>query len=394
MMKDYKQWTNVDTTSHEEVIFSMCEKAYVNINNSFIKYEGIINDANEWQKNIDSIILIEKSVIIIKMGDRISYDDSDYLIIFEPEDRDFFLSGKMRKCNNILKFYNDFVLIETPCIIGNGGLVTGSIGLDYNTLIDTANNKFTLTIPANINTNTIVLGDRFVLNKRLYEVVGIDDIVEKELINIKIKTTNKIEDDNIELGIANYYSNQIARNVEILNGEHVNMIYPSTTLQLQTLVDENDMVIDNPVLAYISSDTDIIEVDTAGLVTVIGTGDATVTVQYKDAMSVINVHSMISLVDGYSITITPDDSSIKVTTSLTYNATPKKNGVDDMLKNVTWSIRNEDGSNNQYVVIVEDNKTCMITCDTVPNKYVILRAELEFDPSIYEEIQIKTANLF
>lgn len=97
----------------EEIVFNMAEKSVVKINNSTSDFEGIVNDANEWQKNVDNILLIRKSVYDIQHGDWVTYNSHDYLVIFEPEDRDFFKSAKMRKCNTSLPLSGEPELVDT-----------------------------------------------------------------------------------------------------------------------------------------------------------------------------------------------------------------------------------------------------------------------------------------
>ena len=86
----------------EEIVYDMSPKTKVTINDSLVEYDAIINDANEWQKNIDEIILIRKDIFNIEFGDYINHDNKTFLIKHEIEDRDFFWTGKMQLCNNTI----------------------------------------------------------------------------------------------------------------------------------------------------------------------------------------------------------------------------------------------------------------------------------------------------
>lgn len=392
-MKDYSLWMN-DTSYHEEIVFDMCKKDYVKINNSLLEYESIINDANEWQKDIDNIVLIKKDIYEIKCGDVVSYGNHNYLVVFEPEDRDFYWSAKMRRCNNVLKFYNNYVLKEVPCIVGEGLLSTKTTSLSYSTLIDIAGNHFMVKVPENKDTNAIKIGDRFILNQYAYRIIGVDNVTEVNIITFRVEFTLVTENDNKELGIADFYSNQIDYKISILNGESIEMLYPNGTLQLNVVLEENGISITNPEFIYSSSNPDIIEVDSIGLVTVVGIGIATIKVEYKEASSIIEIRSIETLQDSYSIKLTPEIKSIKVSKTALIKAITKKNGIDDLSKTVKWSMRNEDGSSKSYIKIIPNNRECTLVCESVPNKKVIICAELDYDNSVYAEMLIETANLF
>lgn len=112
-MKNYNNWMTTNFNESEDIVFEMSPKTKVNINKSIQEYEAIINDANEWQKNVDEIILIKKDVFNIQFGDYISHDNKVYLIKHLVEDRDFFWSGKIQLCNNTLNIQTGTTKTQT-----------------------------------------------------------------------------------------------------------------------------------------------------------------------------------------------------------------------------------------------------------------------------------------
>lgn len=213
-MKNYSSW-HIDTSNtHEEKVFDLCKKSQAIINNSTLEYECIINDANEWQNNVDAIILIKKSVYTgIKCGDVITVENKNYIVFFEPEDRDFFWSAKMRLSNNTLKFYdkngNSSQFLspdgyhEIPCIFSKG-----SIDLQEGRFMSLPSGNYRVIIPSGVITKSEEdLNKRYILNDAPYDTVGIDNS-KNGLVEIEIKDGNFVDDDNRTLGIANYWSNQ------------------------------------------------------------------------------------------------------------------------------------------------------------------------------------------
>jgi hypothetical protein len=105
-MKDYSKWTNVQSDSLS-LMYDLADKEKIVINDNSVDIECIVNDANEWQKDVDKIFLIKKDVATVYYGDYIKYNNADYLVYFDIEDRDLFWSVKARRCNNIFTIIGD-----------------------------------------------------------------------------------------------------------------------------------------------------------------------------------------------------------------------------------------------------------------------------------------------
>jgi hypothetical protein len=98
-MKNYSQWMN-QTDNSEDLVYEMASKDLVKINGSETDYEVIINDTNEWQKEVDLIWLVKKNVFIPNIGDYIKYKDLFYLNVHLSEERETYWSSKARLCNS------------------------------------------------------------------------------------------------------------------------------------------------------------------------------------------------------------------------------------------------------------------------------------------------------
>ena len=308
--------------------------------------------------------------------------------------------GLISRCNNVLKFYdkNQNILYNIPCIIQNS-----NIKLDNDKFMFLPADEHILICSNNADSSNIDLNTRFILNDNAYSIIGIDNISNQGLLNIRIKDDQINSDDNLDLSIANYYSHQIVREIYILNGTSASLLFNNATLQLNTICKDNNVIVDNPIITYSSSNINIATVSSTGLITCKGTGDVIITAIYSGVSDTITIHGDISEVDDYNIVITPLDETLKISRSITFTAHAMKNGVEDLTREFIWEIRNLDGSSNLYASIVVDgdngdnSRNCIVTAGNIgniANKYVVIKCSLTSDNSVYVEREIKLINLF
>ena len=304
--------------------------------------------------------------------------------------------GLISRCNNVLKFYdkNQNILYNIPCIIQNS-----NIKLDNDKFMFLPADEHILICSNNADSSNIDLNTRFILNDNAYSIIGIDNISNQGLLNIRIKDDQINSDDNLDLSIANYYSHQIVREIYILNGTSASLLFNNATLQLNIQCKDNDVIVDNPIITYSSSNINIATVSSTGLITCKGTGDVIITAIYSGVSDTITIHGDISEVDDYNIVITPLDETLKISRSITFTAHAMKNGVEDLTREFIWEIRNLDGSSNLYasIYVDGDDRICIVTASSsgnIANKYVVIKCSLTSDNSVYVEREIKLINLF
>ncbi|EGL20055.1 MULTISPECIES: hypothetical protein [unclassified Paenibacillus] len=201
-MKDYSKWMSPNSDS-EEIVFDLCEKSKVKINDlstGSVTYDAIINDANEWQKDVDMIVLIKKTVYEIKTGDYIEIDNTPYIVLFQAEDRDFFWSVRVRKCHSRLKWTNKAgQLIEVPFWLEN---VTSAVGIESGKIINLPNEERKVTIQFNVDTAQIGKSHRFILDRRAWKVSAIDGLSRANLLTLTLQEVAISSSDKVEEGIA------------------------------------------------------------------------------------------------------------------------------------------------------------------------------------------------
>jgi hypothetical protein len=200
MMKNYNAWMNSSDNS-EEIMYDMCEKSLIKINNSSTEYEIIVNDANEWQKEVDVIWLVKKSIFQPNVGDFIEFQGNKYLSVFVPEERETYWSSKARLCNSTypIKLTKTTVLVghntlgkpmykdsyeidrQEPCIVESRNYAT-----DTNAQLIIPNNSVLITIKYQPS-DTLVVNYEFTMYNNKYKIVDIDYtkiINEKGIIKI------------------------------------------------------------------------------------------------------------------------------------------------------------------------------------------------------------------
>lgn len=147
----------------------------------------------------------------INVGDIFEFDSEKWICKEVTKTNPVEQSGKVQQCNNVLKFYNkiglSFTLANVPCIVSSP--FKTNMGMDNGSkYISTETTDYQITLPFNNDTKSISIGMRFLLNGRAFVCEGYDDLSVVGLKNIKVVMCDIVPDDNIELGVANYFSHQ------------------------------------------------------------------------------------------------------------------------------------------------------------------------------------------
>jgi len=212
----YEQKLRIDGNTLRDRQINLSKKA---IEDSFLSSpsykQGTINDndtlVDVWlvndisSKNIDdsskSLIMIDGS---LNVGDIFNCENIKWIVTKVEPYEEIYIKARVDKINNILKFYKNHILFQVPCIVNKGDM-----NMDEAKFISIAADEYIMVCPNNSDSLNIDLNTRFILTGSAYKVLGIDNISNVGLLNIRIKEDVVIEDDNLTLGIANYYSSQI-----------------------------------------------------------------------------------------------------------------------------------------------------------------------------------------
>jgi len=338
----------------------------------------------------------------INIGDILEFNNFVW-ICYETSTTELACSCLASRTNNSLLFYpptsltnpnENTLLCEIPAIIGKG-----SINLSVDKFISLASDEYMITCPNNIDSSKIDETNRFILGAKVYKILGIDDIGTKGLLEIKVKEDLFVEDDNRELGIANYFSNQHTYSFLILNNPSSSLNKDGDILQINTECKLDEVIIPNPIITYSSSDLTICTVSSTGLVTSLGkTGLCTITAVYDGISASISVNVVIQTVHNYSCIVNGND--LKYGMQNTYNAVFANSG-DPFNINTIWEVKADDGISSTGLATITStngiyNENCILKSNSTSTsnigQYVRLYAS-SLSPAISNYKRIKIISL-
>ena len=307
----------------------------------------------------------------IIVGDVITFDGSNWICTENDTTSEIYDIGIISRCNNTLLFYpsqsnenpisNE--LIEIPCIVGKG-----NINLDTNKFLSIPADENLIICPNTTNSLKINENTRFILSGSAYIVQGIDNISNVGLLNIRVKQDQISADDNLELGIANYLSNQVSYEIKLVSNSEINLQYLNQTSKLELILLTNGIEDTSPILSIINSNPSVctINVDTL-TITCIGMGTSNITINYHDKTVVLSVIGISSISHNYAVSITPVDINvIKIGQQSSFIAKFTNNG-DAFLLNAYWSLLDDTET-------LETDLASIVSISGVYNENIIIKA--------------------
>ena len=333
----------------------------------------------------------------IKTGDIIEYRNSKYLIVSQVDMNNNSFRARIRKCSYSIAFnFNGNIkwfdaLIETKVM-----------DTDSNQYMTLATGRIKVSLQDNSDSRDIILGKRFINTERAWQVSGIDK-ASKGLIILTADLTATITDDDLINEIADRWKFEIVHTyvLSINNGPAMNVSL-NDMAQLNIIITDNGVAMNPlPALTFLSSDSNIVAVDNNGKLMGINSGAAIVTCQMTNK-STIKATIDITVVEIVSHSYTIDITgliTIKVSKSQSYVAHSYDNGIETFDKSVVWSIRNQDGTTSvayAWITSSTGNSVAItaVTSSTYANKYVVLKATLADDETVFKEFVIQLKNLF
>jgi len=347
-------------------------------------------------------VIFKDILQVVDIGDIFEFNNSKW-ICTGTDTSPLSNSCYIQKSTSTLKFYpstsnqsSDLSgLIEIPAIIGKG-----NIGLDTNKFMSLPADENIVQCANTVDSLKITENTRFILSGDAFIVLGIDKISNPGLLNIRIKENQKNDDDNLDLGIANYYSNQHVYEISILNNYYSSLNKDGDQLQIKVECKKDGIIVINPInITYSSSDLTVCTVSNSGLVTTLGkTGLSTITTNYNNISASISINVVSIAVNNYSCSVIGND--LKYGMQNTYNVVFANSG-NQFGINATWELKDDDGiSSTGLASIVSTNglysENCVIKSNLTNisdiGKYVRLYAS-SASPSISNYKRIKIISL-
>lgn len=268
------------------------------------------------------------------------------------------LKGLMDECTETLRRFNDDgVLVEIPVILRSRS--SGSLDEDkYMILTDGSHH---VGVPKTSETLKWDEGETFILaNRHKYRIAWIDDVKSSTYMEFRLtKYEENLENDNLELGIADYENRpQFTINTNI----NTSQISSGNTVQLiATLLDKDGQVSNRP-LSYSTSDANICTVDENGLITGVANGSCVITVGMTNNSGVtdsVNIEVLDVPVDNIVYRLDNDVRRITRQATEIYNAEKLNNGVIEA-QDYTFSIVSQTIDNEHFEFVIVDNDTFSI----------------------------------
>lgn len=208
---------------------------------------------DDWRR-----IIFQNNDSTIKLGKKYKFNNFSWLTVDTGTMESLTSSCIVRRCNNSLKWIDNGVIKEEVCIIDekNNNMLN-----ENNNSIIIPDGTMYVTIQKNSNTNKIKENQRFILNDYAFKVSfvskfnNVDNLIKLTMQKQQIDISN----DNLELGIADYYNNVYTLKINQSSFEQ----RVGYTGQLTSTLTFNDKYLDSEV-EWISSDNDLISIDENG----------------------------------------------------------------------------------------------------------------------------------
>ena len=270
------------------------------------------------------------------------------------------------------------------------------------TYISVASGNIYVTVQSNSDTRTIAIDQRFYLTNQPFKVTGIDKSQEGLIkLNCALDLISTQYDD-VENNIVDRWRYETGHTytLTLSNGDAVNVLL-NDIIQLNLSVTDNGIAVTNPIVTFTSSDSNIVSVDNIGKIMGVALGQAIVTAKltYHDTiLDSITITTVETLTHSYTINIT-GSTTIKLGQSQSYVAHIYDNGSEVFDKSVVWSVRNQDGTISPAYATITTSTGNSVTIkanssSTYVNKYIILKATLSDDETVFKEFIVQLKSLF
>lgn len=216
------------------------------------------NDGSENGYNLNTLI----AKVPFKQGSIVFVGNDKYIVLDIEEQfaKNIYYRGTMRKCENF-KLSTDTNYVERKNVVGfvdkdKSTLISNDYFLEENTYIN-----------ATIPLQQFNINDEYVLYKgKAYMIVNVDDTKDG------IVTLNSKYKDR--------YS-EVEKVYSISLNDTSGILQVGQTLQLVVICKENDVVVNNPVVTYLSSDSNVATIDNKGMIICHKIGSITITCTYE-----------------------------------------------------------------------------------------------------------------
>lgn len=384
----------MERTIDEMIDFFLFEKGEDVLVNS-IGSKAVIIDATD-RINIDADKIIHTKAEI-KTGDIVEYNTRKYIITSQIDKDPNSYCGRMKQCNYRIAFNSTGNVKWFDALIE-----TKVMDIDTNQYMSLATGTIKVSLQNNADSRDISINSRFINTGRAWQVKGIDK-ASLGLIILTCELVATESSDDLDSGIANRWQYETTHTyvLSIDNGASMNVPLNDTSQLIISATDNGTSMNPLPALTYMSSDSSVVAVDNTGKLMGINVGTAVVTCEMtyeNNVRDTINITVVEVINHTYTITIT-GSTTIKIGQSQSYVAHFYDNGTEVFDKSAVWSIRNQDGTTSPAYATITTSTGNGATIkanssSSYVNKYVVLKATLSDDDTVFKEFSVQLKSLF
>ncbi|QOS80158.1 hypothetical protein JNUCC31_04245 [Paenibacillus sp. JNUCC31] len=312
---------NISDTADFEFIQSQIGTD-VYINESVEPTRVVITNTNLEQIYDDKKI---SSLSHIHCGDIIVHEGNKYILITEIS------TERYNKYKGIMRRLPFTIIFNKNCVYNyvDAYIETATFGLDTGQYITLPSGAIYVTMKDSIDSQKIKLNDRFLIKGKAFKVTGIDTYERVGLCKITAQVDQLSSTDDLINNVADGLTCSVkivspSNNILLNVGESSQLVYKSLS---------------GSAMLFSSSDSNVATINSNGIITTVGEGATTITVQlsnnvyYKDSI-VVNV----KLADKYTISATSDKSSLMYNESALITVKVYNNEVEVFEPSVTFSM--------------------------------------------------------
>ena len=336
-------------------------------------------------------------------GMKFRWGENYWLVINVDNEKNMAVSCEVRKCNNVLRFFDENGnKIYEPCIMDTTLRFTNNVDTPP---ITTGKEEQKIWCQRNSRTTKIRPNDKFLFGApnqryaiRLY-AGGMKNEINTTTMDDTSPTLTEFyfqhyqinpEYDDLENGFANAYMHNF--NISIDNV--LSKLEVGSSGTLTATVTKNGEVVDKNVV-WESSDSSILSIDESGNYNALNEGDVTLSVYMEDNVNILtseNIRVENSPVENvYTIDISPDQFYILQNSDIQYSCYLYKNG-ERMNDEFTFTDVSNNVPRDNYLIAVNDgNHFTVYNYRMYMNKPVIVRC---MSGEHSEDIEIKLRGLY
>jgi hypothetical protein len=292
-------------------------------------------------------------------GYLIFWKGSYWLIVQADEDfGDIYSRGAMLECFNSLKWLDadGTTIRETNFCYKTDA--ASNFGISNDKILILPNERRTIIVQANQYTSLFRKDKRFIFDNRGWKITTIDGVIDGLITIVLTEDDINTAKDNTTLRIADYYDNVNDYEINVTNT--ITSLEQGSTYQILAKVYNHGVELTSATPTFLSSDASILSVNSSGLVTGVGVGNANITISYGGVDKVLPIAVTSSSVSNKYIVF--DTSAYLYTNqSKTFEVHYENNGVT-IVDTSTFEVFASDGVSNTNLVSITSQNAADNSC--------------------------------